>query len=74
MTQGRWVVLEDVDRAPFEVLSALIPLMEMRMLLAAGEARRLPHQPTHAERAADRGEVVRAAPGFQLFATRTTSR
>lgn len=33
---GRWVVIEDVDRAPFEVLAALIPLMQTRTLLLPG--------------------------------------
>ena len=36
--QGRWVVIEDIDVAPFEVLSSLVPLMESRRLL-------LPNQP-----------------------------
>jgi hypothetical protein len=29
---GRWVVIEDIDRAPAEVLAALIPLMQSRTL------------------------------------------
>jgi midasin len=28
--EGRWVVVEDVDQAPFEVLAALVPLLEER--------------------------------------------
>ncbi len=38
MTQGRWVVLEDVHRAQFEVLAALIPLFEKNVLLIPGRA------------------------------------
>ena len=37
--QGRWVLIEDVDRAPFEVLAALAPLLEARTLLLPGRAR-----------------------------------
>ena len=33
---GKWVLIEDVDVAPFEVLSALIPLLEERKLYIAG--------------------------------------
>lgn len=54
--QGRWALLEDVDRAPFEVLSAIVSLLERRRLFLPG-----------------RGDIVEAAPGFQLFATRTTA-
>ena len=32
VTRGAWVVIEDVDLAPFEVLSALVPLLEERRL------------------------------------------
>ncbi len=32
----RWVVIEDVDQAPFEVLAALIPLLEERKLYIPG--------------------------------------
>ncbi|TDH69545.1 hypothetical protein CCR75_002271 [Bremia lactucae] len=33
---GRWVVIEDVDRAPFEVLAALMPLLETRRMVLPG--------------------------------------
>ena len=33
---GRWVVIEDVDQAPFEVLAALVPLLEERRLYVPG--------------------------------------
>jgi midasin len=55
LTEGRWVLLEDIDRAPFEVLSAMIPLFESRRMFLPG-----------------RGDIIEAASGFQLFATRTT--
>ena len=43
MLQGLWVVFEDVDRAPFEVLSALVPLLEGRKLYIPGFAEVLSH-------------------------------
>ncbi|PHH91405.1 hypothetical protein CDD83_603 [Cordyceps sp. RAO-2017] len=55
--EGRWVLIEDLDRAPTEVLSTLLPLVERRELLI----------PT-------RGERIRAAKSFRLFATVRTSR
>lgn len=54
VSEGRWIVIEDIDLAPMEVLSVLIPLLETRKLFIPG-----------------RGEVIEAAPGFQLFATQT---
>lgn len=33
--QGRWVLIEDIDLAPFEILSALIPLLESGELYIA---------------------------------------
>eukprot|EP00727_Mastigamoeba_balamuthi_P013922 m51a1_g9152 hypothetical protein (5493) ;mRNA; r:105121-123237 len=51
--RGLWVVIEDADLAPLDVLSVLVPLLESRKLFVPG-----------------RGDVVEAAPGFQLFATR----
>lgn len=55
VAKGIWVVFEDVDCAPFEVLSALILLLEDRQLYIPG-----------------RGEVLTAAPNFQVFGTVTT--
>lgn len=49
---GHWVLLEDIDYAPMDVVSVLIPLLESRTLSVPGH-----------------GNVVKAAPGFQLFAT-----
>ena len=31
--EGRWVVIEDLDRAPMEIISTLLPLIERRELL-----------------------------------------
>lgn len=31
--EGRWVVIEDLDRAPIEIISTLLPLLERRELL-----------------------------------------
>ena len=36
VTRGVWVLIEDVDLAPFEVLSALVPLLEKRRLYVPG--------------------------------------
>ena len=36
VARGRWVVIEDVDLAPFEVLAALVPLLEERRLYVPG--------------------------------------
>ena len=38
VTQGRWLLLEDVDRAPLEVMSALAPLLEGSPLYLPGRA------------------------------------
>lgn len=56
VTSGRWLLVEDIDLAPAEVISALVPLLESRTLFIPA-----------------RGEVVKAEPGFRLFATRSTS-
>ncbi|KAG6208854.1 hypothetical protein E4U35_007989 [Claviceps purpurea] len=55
--EGRWVLIEDLDRAPTEVLSTLLPLIERKELLIPS-----------------RGERIRAASSFRLFATVRTSR
>jgi len=52
VTEGRWVFIEDLDRAPPEIMSTLLPLLERRELLIP-----------------NRGEYIRAAPGFRLIAT-----
>ena len=52
VTNGCWILLEDIDLAAMDVVSVLIPLLESRTLSV----------PAH-------GNVVKAASGFQLFAT-----
>lgn len=42
---GRWVVIEDIDRAPFEVLAALMPLLETREMVLPGRGERLVAHP-----------------------------
>ncbi|PFH60869.1 hypothetical protein XA68_10182 [Ophiocordyceps unilateralis] len=54
--EGRWVLIEDLDRAPTEVLSTLLPLIERKELLIPS-----------------RGETIRAAKSFRLFATIRTA-
>ncbi len=34
--EGRWILIEDIDLAPLEILSVLIPLLETRKLFIAG--------------------------------------
>ena len=36
VAKGRWVVIEDVDLAPFEVLAAVVPLLDERRLYVPG--------------------------------------
>ncbi|KAL9484939.1 hypothetical protein ACSS6W_003728 [Trichoderma asperelloides] len=55
--EGRWVLVEDLDRAPTEVLSTFLPLIERNELLIPS-----------------RGERIKAANTFRLFATVRTSR
>ncbi|GMM27764.1 AAA family ATPase midasin [Martiniozyma asiatica (nom. inval.)] len=50
--EGKWVLVEDIDKAPNEVLSILMGLLENRQLTIPS-----------------RGEVIRAANGFQLIST-----
>lgn len=50
---GSWVLIEDIDLAPQEVISVIVPLLESRTLFIP-----------------NRGERIRAAQGFQMFATR----
>ncbi|XP_048386295.2 midasin [Stegostoma tigrinum] len=53
VTNGYWLLLEDIDHAPLDVISVLIPLLETGELLIPGH-----------------GDCIKAAPGFQFFATR----
>ena len=43
---GRWVVIEDIDKAPFEVISAIITLLERRQLFLAGRGEVLEAHPS----------------------------
>lgn len=36
VTEGRWILIEDIDMASTEVLSVLIPLLEKRQLFIPG--------------------------------------
>ncbi|CAK7897218.1 midasin [[Candida] anglica] len=54
--QGRWVVIEDIDQAPTEVLSVLLTLLEKKELTIPS-----------------RGEIIKAANGFQLISTVRTA-
>lgn len=54
--EGRWVIIEDVDKAPTDVLSILLSLLEKRELSIPS-----------------RGEVIKAANGFQIIGTMRTS-
>lgn len=42
VVRGMWVVFEDIDRAPFEIFSALIPLLEDRKLYIPGRGEMIP--------------------------------
>ncbi|KAM4771043.1 midasin [Rhinophrynus dorsalis] len=53
VANGHWILLEDIDYAPLDVISVLIPVLENHELLISG-----------------RGDCIKVAPGFQLFATR----
>lgn len=53
VAHGDWILLEDIDYAPLDVISVLIPVLENGELLVPG-----------------RGDCIKVAPGFQLFATR----
>ena len=45
VSQGRWLLLEDVDRAPLEVMAALAPLLEGGSLYLPGRASSLAPPP-----------------------------
>nr|CCA19393.1 hypothetical protein CaO19.12161 [Albugo laibachii Nc14] len=51
--QGKWILIEDVDRAPFELLAALDPLLESGEMEIPGRG----------------GESIRAHADFQFIAT-----
>ena len=45
VTEGRWVMVEDLDRAPPEVISTLLPLLERRELLMPNWGECIPAAP-----------------------------
>lgn len=45
VAQGRWVLVEDINLAPPEVLAALVPLLERRLLNVAARAEAVPAAP-----------------------------
>ncbi|KAI0224027.1 Midasin [Lamellibrachia satsuma] len=57
VTDGHWILLEDLDYAPMDVISMLVPLLEGNTLSVPGH-----------------GDVIKAAPGFRLFATQRLMR
>ncbi|KAJ7086033.1 midasin nuclear AAA ATPase [Mycena belliarum] len=65
MRQGRWIVLEDVDRGSSEVLGVLKPLVE-----SLGPGKWIGQRATL--EVPSRGRVV-AADGFAIFATRSVA-
>jgi midasin len=72
---GRWVFIEDIDRAPLELLAAIAPLLESRVLhLPGGSAGVCASSGDGVSSGGSiiEGSTLRAAPGFQLFATRST--
>ncbi|GIY84775.1 midasin [Caerostris extrusa] len=52
MIEGRWLLLEDIDSAPMDVVSMLNPVLQSRSIVLPGHPK-----------------PIKAAPGFQLFAT-----
>ena len=46
VSDGRWLVLEDIDRAPLEVMASLAPLLEGGSLYVPGRARALAPPPS----------------------------
>lgn len=53
MIRGDWIILEDIDCAPMDVISLLIPVVQSKTITLPGHT-----------------DIIRASPGFQLFATR----
>ena len=41
VSQGRWMLIEDIDKAPIEILSVLLPLIESRELFIASRGERI---------------------------------
>ena len=45
VTHGRWVVIEDIDRMPFELLSSVVSLLETNTLVLPGRGEPIPAAP-----------------------------
>ena len=45
MTEGAWVLLEDIDYAPMDVISTLLPLLERGVLSVPGHGENLTAHP-----------------------------
>ena len=58
VTQGKWVLIEDIDRAPFDVLTSLSTLLENGSLPLPGQS--------------SSDSATNLSSGFRIFATRTT--
>ena len=40
--RGSWIVIEDIDLAPMDVISVIMPLLETRQLFIPGRAQEIP--------------------------------
>ena len=45
MSGGRWILFEDIQNAPLELLASIKPLLEDRVLFVAGRGERIPAAP-----------------------------
>lgn len=41
MTEGHWLILEDIDCAPMDVISLLVPILQSRSIALPGHANRI---------------------------------
>jgi midasin len=66
VTEGRWILFEDIDLAPVDVTAVLLPLLETGWL----------HIPRYLSNPIDnsRGERHQAKEGFRIFGTRKASK
>ncbi len=45
VAEGRWIVFEDIDLAPFDILSVLVPLLQSRTLFLPSRGESMPAAP-----------------------------
>ncbi|OQS07463.1 midasin [Thraustotheca clavata] len=64
VTEGRWVLIEDIDRASMDVLAALLPLLTTQELLVRGH--RIPAAPGFQLLATSRKPISAMPKGFPL--------